>query len=370
MNTSGSLKLKQWLSDIEKLQSMRSINKTQSLKLEELENKIKELSKSQISKKQLSISDQTRNLRRSTRFGAQVTNTPKSKEVEGAKPIKKPKENDGLRRKNQSNEKICDSNNSKIPRKLEKEDFPVKRAKLSIDTTIKEFEAPGNVEEITPNDSGNSNSNPGTLSPSLGIIEKFCAFCLTKSTPIWRSGPQKLNLCNSCGVSWKRHKSIQQPKSQAKLSIGTDAPLTSLLNFYPSPIYPDFQGNPFAPPVQADKQSSSMEKVDSVRAQNPPDKNDDVSADILPKFFSFTGTQNTCFFPNPSELSEPSDRKLYLAEKILDMDPYKLAQVLLLVPPKLKEAFENALRFKRGFDIDLHDIDDETWGLLSGVLGQ
>jgi hypothetical protein len=36
-----------------------------------------------------------------------------------------------------------------------------------------------------------------------------CAYCGTTSTPMWRRGPENYtNLCNSCGVKWRRGKIV------------------------------------------------------------------------------------------------------------------------------------------------------------------
>ena len=46
-----------------------------------------------------------------------------------------------------------------------------------------------------------------------------CAYCGTSSTPMWRHGPGSYqNLCNSCGVKWRRGKILQSASLRHPLS--------------------------------------------------------------------------------------------------------------------------------------------------------
>ena len=41
--------------------------------------------------------------------------------------------------------------------------------------------------------------------------DKTCSYCHANSTPMWRHGPGiYTNLCNSCGVKWRRGKILSQ----------------------------------------------------------------------------------------------------------------------------------------------------------------
>ena len=49
--------------------------------------------------------------------------------------------------------------------------------------------------------------------PIVQTAQRRCHYCGSTSTPMWRHGPgEYVNLCNSCGVKWRRGKILQSTK--------------------------------------------------------------------------------------------------------------------------------------------------------------
>lgn len=52
-------------------------------------------------------------------------------------------------------------------------------------------------------------TQPARTNTGHTVATRKCAYCGTTSTPLWRRGPENYtNLCNSCGVKWRRGKII------------------------------------------------------------------------------------------------------------------------------------------------------------------
>jgi len=57
-----------------------------------------------------------------------------------------------------------------------------------------------------PSSNSSLNQSSNNSSNTSGVIPKYCAYCGTRDTPMWRRGPEGAHLCNACGVKWKSGK--------------------------------------------------------------------------------------------------------------------------------------------------------------------
>lgn len=80
-------------------------------------------------------------------------------------------------------------------------------------TTFQQRDDKGVTEEndrattSTPSQQQQQQPNKHARSASTGSAVKKCLYCGSKSTPMWRRGPQGAGtLCNACGVKWKHGK--------------------------------------------------------------------------------------------------------------------------------------------------------------------
>ncbi|ORX43488.1 hypothetical protein DM01DRAFT_1340761 [Hesseltinella vesiculosa] len=117
---------------------------------------------------------------------------------------------------------------------------------------------------------------PATASSrrSSANTNKQCSYCHSKTTPMWRRGPEGAGtLCNACGVKWKNGKLIIAKKSPSLKSDDTDMPLLSSGSSSESPL-PSFQSSPSPPSLPQSIDSSP-------KHSDPPNKLQDVEAATL-----------------------------------------------------------------------------------------
>ncbi|CDH55576.1 predicted protein [Lichtheimia corymbifera JMRC:FSU:9682] len=101
-------------------------------------------------------------------------------------------------------------------------------------TTFQQRDDKGVTEE---NDRATTSSTPSQQQPnkharsaSTGSAVKKCLYCGSKSTPMWRRGPQGAGtLCNACGVKWK-HGKILAGSSSSNSSNDTGPTTTATLS--------------------------------------------------------------------------------------------------------------------------------------------
>ncbi|KAI8070780.1 hypothetical protein BC940DRAFT_295540 [Gongronella butleri] len=80
---------------------------------------------------------------------------------------------------------------------------------------------------------------------------KQCAYCHSKTTPMWRRGPEGAGtLCNACGVKWKNGK-ILIPKKSPKTEDSLDVPALSSSSSSESPLPSSFSSSPSPPPARS-----------------------------------------------------------------------------------------------------------------------
>ncbi|KAI7852471.1 hypothetical protein BDC45DRAFT_188415 [Circinella umbellata] len=78
------------------------------------------------------------------------------------------------------------------------------------------------------NSKSNNNSNTKSRSNSNGGGVKKCLYCGSKTTPMWRRGPQGAGtLCNACGVKWKHGKILQNASGTENSSSSTQSSATT-----------------------------------------------------------------------------------------------------------------------------------------------
>lgn len=79
-------------------------------------------------------------------------------------------------------------------------------------------------------------STSKSRSSQSGSVKK-CLYCGSKSTPMWRRGPQGAGtLCNACGVKWKHGKILCGNSSQDTLAESSSHPLPQQQRQRPPPM--------------------------------------------------------------------------------------------------------------------------------------
>jgi hypothetical protein len=80
----------------------------------------------------------------------------------------------------------------------------------------------GEAEESLSIHSDSEHSDGDSVEKKTG--PRRCDFCGATSTPMWRHGPgEYTNLCNSCGVKWRRGKILANGENRHHLCKGADA---------------------------------------------------------------------------------------------------------------------------------------------------
>ncbi|TPX42525.1 hypothetical protein SeMB42_g02075 [Synchytrium endobioticum] len=111
-------------------------------------------------------------------------------------------------------------------------------------------------------------------SPPNVAVEKYCTYCHTGSTPMWRHGPPPYDLlCNSCGVKYRRGKIIldgnnpprkrvtppPKPFKPASSSISTASALLPPNGVAKTPVYPSPRRSTPSPVVDARSEMPSIQ---------------------------------------------------------------------------------------------------------------
>ena len=235
------------------------------------------------------------------------------------------------------------------------------------------------------------------------VKRKECLICQRTETPKWRQGPKGPNtLCNSCGVKWKR--------GQITIPLSPESPVNTEL--------PETALNPSTETIQeivAEEQI--VEQVDYFRVQSPEtavEDNDNMDKfvedpllifnestpfhdhfetnqeyldqkplscsqkmmndfDILPKKFNLPRVntaipQDEPYYPYPSQLDSPQDRKQFLEQQMQQMSAPKLAQILMLLDPRITRDLKRAASHKQTPVLDVMDISDDTWYQICSII--
>ncbi|KAH3767103.1 hypothetical protein Pelo_1026 [Pelomyxa schiedti] len=97
----------------------------------------------------------------------------------------------------------------------------------------------------------NSNYSRGSAG-NHGTTDRFCEFCGSTTTPVWRRGPSgKTTLCNACGIKWRvKHQHSTQGAQSARKTKAAAKSTAAQVKTKPSPA------STFPPPPPATQQSA------------------------------------------------------------------------------------------------------------------
>ena len=241
-------------------------------------------------------------------------------------------------------------------------------------------------------------------------VTKGCSFCHKTSTPKWRQGPKGQNtLCNSCGVKWKRGQitiplSPKSPVIEDTIipAINPGLPESGVVEIKsveikagelsPNDIIENQEHQIFHIPspatvVEENELEQCVEDSNMIFNETTPyhdyfestkevetfsfDGNNDP---VLPKMFAYprvaSATQDSTinYYPFPSRLETPQDRKQYLEQQLSEMSPHKLAQILMLLDENVTRDLKRAASHKQTPELDMRDISDDVWYQICSII--
>ena len=241
-------------------------------------------------------------------------------------------------------------------------------------------------------------------------VAKVCSFCHKTSTPKWRQGPKGQNtLCNSCGVKWKRGQitipfSPKSPviKDTIIPAINPVLPERAVVETMPveNEVGEQFQNDVIenqenqihhipspATVVEENELEQCVEDSNMIFNETTPNHDyfestkevetfsfDGNNDPVLPKMFAYprvaSATQDSTinYYPFPSRLETPQDRKQYLEQQLSEMSPHKLAQILMLLDENVTRDLKRAATHKQTPELDMRDISDDVWYQICSII--
>jgi hypothetical protein len=208
--------------------------------------------------------------------------------------------------------------------------------------------------------------------------KKKCSFCHTTATPMWRHGPPAYDiLCNSCGVKFKRGKILKVDNQTTDGAIvpclELDSTFDDAMNEYSRAL--DFN-EPFdsIPKISSSNESEPIVPVNQYEYK----KDNSSSKQALPRNLIRINTrpqnivpelyETPTFYPNPASLKSVVERRIYLSERMDQIEIEKLAQILCILNQEAKKECEMAIKCQRDAYLDVSLIDDLTWMKLCDIL--
>ncbi|KAJ3320865.1 hypothetical protein HDV06_004761 [Boothiomyces sp. JEL0866] len=210
------------------------------------------------------------------------------------------------------------------------------------------------------------------ISPAEEVKEEFvpkavsgprrCNYCGATSTPMWRHGPgEYTNLCNSCGVKWRRGKILHSGENRHHLCKPVSPPKKKKETHSPKvgkrkgeeELY--WQRPPKRSASQPVTPEASPEPVKVIERVPEPIKVDTPSS--LAKEL----------FPQPVLLNQPSRMEILtneFADLLEQLPAYRTAEFTTVLAccfqPKLELAARNGIQV----EMTVLDIDEDTWDRL------
>jgi GATA zinc finger len=203
-----------------------------------------------------------------------------------------------------------------------------------------------------------------------------CDFCGATSTPMWRHGPgEYTNLCNSCGVKWRRGKILANGENRHHLCKNSNVQAAS------KKLTPKKKSSPFSENAEISNTSSGQKRKylsDYVRSSSrktravswTPDSADEDSAVSTTNDNDEAKVAEASTQADPLTLSEPAIKALTndFATLLDKLTPEKTAEFTAILAkcfePKVAEAYQAGVEV----EMSVLDISQEAWSALKQVV--